>query len=536
MRRQFFLFSFCLILLTGVGLYFSHTTLWTLFFTVPFIGLGLYDATQKRQSILRNFPVLGHFRYLMESIRPEINQYFIESNSNGVPFSRELRSIVYQRGKKQLDTLPFGTQKNVYEVGYEWLTHSLTPSNVESKDLRVVVGGPQCSQPYSASIFNISAMSYGSLSKNAILALNGGAKLGNFYHNTGEGGLSEYHLKPGGAVVWQIGTGYFGCRDAKGNFHPELFKERATLPNVKMIEIKLSQGAKPSHGGILPAAKVTPEIVKIRNVEIGKDVISPAAHTAFGTPVELLEFVQKLRSLSDGKPVGFKLCVGKRREFVSICKAMLETKIYPDFITVDGGEGGTGAAPAEFSNHVGFPLREALIFVHNALVGFGVRDKIRIIASGRNVTGFDIISRFAIGADICNSARAMMMALGCIQALKCNSNECPTGVATQNPNLVVGLNVTDKTQRVANFHKETVKSTAELMRAIGVKSSHEVRPWHILRRTGPAEIKHYGEIYSFLNSGDLLKNPLPKEYARSCTAASPFTFSHTADIEARKSA
>jgi glutamate synthase domain-containing protein 2 len=486
--------------------------------------LGLHDMTQTKHTIRRNFPVLGRFRYLLESVRPELHQYFVESNASGRPFSRELRSLVYQRAKNETDTLPFGTEKDVYAVGYEWMNHSLSAHHPSDTLPRVHIGGPACKKPYHASILNVSAMSYGSLSKNAILALNRGAHLGGFAHNTGEGGLSPYHLEGGGDIFWQIGTGYFGCRDDNGHFDGALFAEKAAIEAVKMIEIKLSQGAKPGHGGILPARKVTKEISLIRNVPMGKDVISPPAHTAFSTPRELCEFIGKLRELSGGKPIGFKLCIGKRREFFAICKAMLETGIAPDFITVDGGEGGTGAAPLEFSNVMGTPLTDALVFVHNALRGVGLRDQIRIIASGRVVTGFDIAHKLAIGADLCNSARAMMFALGCIQAQKCNTNDCPTGVATQDPDLVAGLVVSDKAERVRNFHKNTVRSFVELIAASGLSAPSELRPWHILRRTTPTESKHYGEMYDYLDRGELLKDVVPKDYERAWTQAQASSF------------
>jgi glutamate synthase domain-containing protein 2 len=443
---------------------------------------------------------------------------------SGRPFSRELRSLVYRRAKNENDTLPFGTERNVYEVGYEWMNHSLAAREPTEEPPRVKIGGPECKKPYSAAVLNVSAMSYGSLSKNAILALNRGAKMGGFLHNTGEGGLSPYHLEGGGDVTWQIGTGYFGCRDKDGKFEPESFKDKAQLPNVKMIELKLSQGAKPGHGGILPARKVTLEIAKIRNVPMGKDVISPPAHTAFTTPLELCLLIAKLRELSGGKPVGFKLCVGKRRELFALCKAMLETQILPDFITVDGGEGGTGAAPLEFSNVLGTPLDEGLILVHNALVGIGVRDKVKVIASGRVVTGFDIAQKIAIGADITNSARAMMFSLGCIQAQKCNTNDCPTGVATQNPDLVAGLVVEDKAKRVQSFQKNTVRAFQELLAASGMTHPNELRPWHILRRVSPTEVKHYGEMYEYIEPNELLSEPLPKSYVRAWRAARPDSF------------
>ena len=509
-------------LLAILGLsYFWTPALFSLILVGPIIALGIIDTLQTRQTVRRNFPVIGHGRYLMEMIRPEINQYFVESNSDGRPFSREDRSVVYQRAKGQLDTLPFGTQWNVNEVGYEWINHSLAPVHPDGVGQRVQVGGPACKKPYSASIFNVSAMSYGSLSKNAVLALNKGAKIGGFSHNTGEGGLTPYHLENGGDIVWQIGTGYFGCRDKKGFFNPDEFGKRANLPNVKMIEVKLSQGAKPGHGGILPAKKLTPEIAAIRGVELGHDVISPPAHSAFSTPVGLLEFVQKLREATGGKPMGFKLCLGKHREFLAIVKAMLETGVTPDFITVDGAEGGTGAAPLEFSDSVGTPLNDGLVFIHNSLVGAGLRDKIRIIAAGKITTGFHIAKKFALGADMCNSARGMMFALGCIQALRCNTNACPTGVATQDPELVKGLHVPDKAQRVANFHRETVKSFVEVLGAAGLESPRQLRPWHIMRRVGPMEVRNFSEIYPFIDSGSLLGKAVPSAFARPWSAASP---------------
>lgn len=491
---------------------------------VPIIVIGIGDMFQTKHTIRRNFPVLGRFRYLLESIRPELNQYFIESNSDGVPFSREMRSVVYQRAKRELDTLPFGTQKNVYDIGYEWVTHSLSPKHVNPTTLRLKIGGPDCKQPYSASIFNVSAMSFGSLSKSAVRALNKGALLGSFYQNTGEGGLTPYHLENGGDIVWQIGTGYFSCRTEDGNFCETKFQEKANLPQIKMIEIKLSQGAKPSHGGILPAKKVTKEISEIRGVPMGKDVLSPPAHTSFSNPMELMGFITKLRKLSNGKPIGFKLSVGKKSEFIAICKAMLKTGVTPDFITVDGGEGGTGAAPIEFSNYVGYPLKEALLFVHNSLVGFELRDKIKIIAAGKVVTAFDVVSKMALGADICNSARAMMMALGCIQALRCNSNDCPTGVATQKESLVAGLDVNDKSVRVFQFHSETVKGVAELIGAMGLTSTSQIPASLFHRRTGSTETKSFTEIYEYIPKGSLLNKPYPFSFTREMMESDPETF------------
>lgn len=490
----------------------------------PLLVLGYIDYFQRAQAIRRNFPIVGRMRYWAEALRPKISQYFMESNSDGVPFNREQRSVVYQRAKGQLDTLPFGTQQNVYADGYEWVAHSLAPSHIGTADLHATIGGPQCAQPYRASLFNISAMSYGSLSQNAILALNGAAKDGNFAHNTGEGGLSPYHLKNGGDLIWQIGTGYFSCRNVDGTFSNELFEKNAQRPEVKMIEIKLSQGAKPSHGGILPAKKVTPEIAAIRGVPMGKDVNSPPSHSEFSTPLGLLEFVARLRKLSGGKPVGIKLCLGKRREFVAICKAMQQTGIYPDYISVDGGEGGTGAAPVEFSNYVGYPGVDALVFVHHCLLGFGLRAHIKLLTSGKVTTAFDILKRLALGADVVYAARGMMLALGCIQALECNTNKCPTGVATQDPSLVAGLAVGDKRKRVAQFHRETLNSLAHMLSAMGIKKAAYLRPWHILKRIRGAEVKHYGELYPVVAMHDFLNGKVPDAYRRALDAATAESF------------
>lgn len=526
MRREFVIGCIVTLVLIGVGSYYHPWVMWTLVFVAPIVVVGTHDLMQTKHTIRRNFPVVGNFRYLFEAIRPEINQYFVESNTDGVPFSREQRSLVYQRAKGTLDTLPFGTQRDVYEVGFEWLNHSLHPVRVDPLSLKVRVGGPDCPQPYEASLMNVSAMSYGALSSRAVLALNGGAKDGGFAHNTGEGGISPYHLEPGGDLIWQIGTGYFGCRTKDGRFDPDKFAEKSKIPNVKMIEIKLSQGAKPGHGGILPAAKVNKEVAEIRGVPLGKDVNSPPAHSAFTTPVELLQFVKTLKDLS-GKPVGFKMCLGKRREFLAICKAMHKLGVTPDFITVDGGEGGTGAAPLEFSNHIGTPLTEALIFVHNALIGFGVRERVKIVAAGKITSGFGIVKRLSLGADIIYSARGFMMALGCIQALRCHNNTCPTGVATQDSNLVAGLSVSNKRKRVTEFHRETLESAAEIMGAMGVEKSSDLRPWHLMRRISPMEVRHYGELYEYLKPGDLLKSEVPKSYQRAYKAANADSFRHS---------
>lgn len=525
MRKLFVILATAITAAILVASLFSTDALWLFAFFGPLIILGIVDMTQTRQTVRRNFPLIGHGRYILEMLRPEINQYFVESNIDGRPYNRNKRSIIYQRAKGAVDTLPFGTQLDVYEEGYEWINHSILPKNQHADAPRVQVGGKDCKQPYMASVFNISAMSYGSLSKNAVRALNGGAKLGGFYHNTGEGGLTPHHIAGGGDICWQIGTGYFGCRDEKGAFSPDAFRKKAELPQVKMIEIKLSQGAKPGHGGILPAAKVTREVSEIRGVPMGVDVISPPAHSAFGTPVELVEFIAKLRTLSGGKPVGFKLCLGKHREFMAICKAMIAKDIYPDFITIDGAEGGTGAAPQEFSDSVGTPLNEALIFIHNCLVGLNIRNEIRLIASGKISTGFNIAQKIALGADLCNAARGMLFAIGCIQALRCNTNECPTGVATQNPNLVAGLHVGDKTTRVAKYHKATIHSFMDVLGAAGLAKPSELRPWHIQRRVDSVTVRHYGEIYEYLSPGALLKNEISPNYSRPWNAARAETFS-----------
>ncbi|MBS1653041.1 MAG: FMN-binding glutamate synthase family protein [Bacteroidetes bacterium] len=528
MQWKFYLYSFIAIGVLGITGYF-YNWVWYLYIPLmPLILLGIIDVNQTHHSLRYNFPVIGRLRWAAEWMRPKVYQYFVESDTDGAPYNRLSRTVIYQRAKKANDTTPFGTQYNVYEIGYEWLNHSITPLHMDkiNHDPRVLVGGPDCKQRYNASIFNISAMSYGSLSQNAILALNSGAKIGGFAHNTGEGGLSHYHLEPGGDVIWQIGTGYFGCRNNDGSFNYDAFAERANHSNVKMIEIKLSQGAKPGHGGILPAAKVTDEIAKIRLVEKGKDVLSPPYHTAFNTPLEMMAYVKKLRDLSNGKPIGFKLCIGQKSQFISICKAMVSTGIMPDFITVDGGEGGTGAAPLEFSNSVGMPLRDALAFVYDTLNGFGIKKHIKIIASGKVHTGFDIVKNIALGADMCNGARAMMIALGCIQALECNKNTCPTGVATQNPKLYKGLNVNDKKVRVANYHTETIKSAVELMAAAGIDHPQHLHRSHIYRRVSANKIQTYAEMYPYLLKSSLLEPPFPQGWELAVMESDEKTFEH----------
>ncbi len=493
---------------------------------LPIIIAGLMDVFQTRHAILRNYPLIGRGRYWMEAVRPEINQYFVESNIDGRPFDRETRSNIYQRAKKSLNTHPFGTQRNVYQDGYEWINHSLQPCPTDEGADRILVGEGQCSKPYFASIFNISAMSYGSLSKNAIEALSSGAKMGNFAHNTGEGSISPHHLKGGGDLIWQIGTGYFGCRNKDGTFNPDTFKKRASLDNVKMIEIKLSQGAKPGHGGILPKEKITPEIAEIRDVSMDEDVLSPPSHNAFSTPIELLNFADELRELSGGKPVGFKLCVGNPHEFLAICKAMVETGKHPDFITVDGSEGGTGAAPIEFSDSIGMPLNDALVFVHNALVGTDLRGKIKIICSGKVSTAFHLVSKIAMGADMCNTARGMMFALGCIQALQCHSNSCPTGVATQDPYLVKGLVVEHKSQRVANYHHATMEHFLEILGAAGISHPSRLRPSHLYRRVNTTEIRMLHEMYEYITPSCLINGNIPYSFKEPWEAARADSFDY----------
>lgn len=517
-REQFIIISvIVIVIIAGIALFWPPI-LWVLLLVGPLVLMGLFDIVQKKHTIRRNFPLIGRFRYVLESIRPEIMQYFVETDTEGRPLNRILRSLVYRRAKKQTDTEPFGTQMDIYHSGYEWMEHSMYAKH-NPKEIgefpRLIIGGKDCLQPYSSSLLNISAMSFGSLSKNAILAMNKGAKMGNFAHNTGEGGISDYHLEHGGDLIWQIGTGYFGCRNDDGTFNDITFRENALRPQVKMIEIKLSQGAKPGHGGILPASKNTEEIARIRHIRPGIAVHSPPSHTAFQDPIQFMYFIKKLRDLSDGKPVGFKLCLGRKQEFMDFCEAMVYTGITPDFITVDGGEGGTGAAPVEFSNSMGMPLREGLIFVYDTLVGFGLKKEIKIIVAGKVITGFHMARAIALGADGCNSARAMMMAVGCIQALQCNLNTCPTGVATQNKSLVKGLVVEDKAPRVYNYHEATIHSLLELVAAAGLDGPEELRREHISKRVSMYDVRTYDEIYPYMQEGSLLKiDTIPENYKR----------------------
>jgi glutamate synthase domain-containing protein 2 len=473
-------------------------------------AVGVWDLMQTKHAIRRNYPIMAHVRFMIEKIRPELRQYLFESDTEAAPFSRDQRALVYQRAKQQLDKRPFGTQMDVYAPGYEWVNHATIPAKIIDSDLRVTVGGPECKQPYSVSVFNISAMSFGALSANAVRALNQGAKAGNFYHDTGEGSISQYHREHGGDLVWEIGSGYFGCRNDDGSFNLEKFKTNATAPQVRMIELKLSQGAKPGHGGVLPAAKVTPEIAAARGVPMGVDCVSPASHSTFSTPIEMLEFLVTLRDASGGKPVGFKFCVGHPWEWFALAKAMAETGITPDFIVVDGSEGGTGAAPVEFTDHVGMPLTEGLMLVHNTLVGLNLRHRIKIGAAGKLVSAFDLARTMALGADWCNSARGFMFALGCIQAESCHTGKCPTGVTTQDPLRQRALVVPDKAERVAHFHKNTLKALTELLAAAGVQHPNELTSEHIIRRVSPSEVKSLALIYQRIKAGDLLGDKVPQ--------------------------
>ena len=466
--------------------------------------LGIHDMLQKSHAVLRNYPISAHIRFLLEEIRPEMRQYFIEGDNEAAPFSRQQRSLVYQRAKGDSDKRPFGTQLDVLETGYEWINHSLQPTRLTSHDFRITIGGERCTQPYSASLFNISAMSFGALSANAIMALNGGAKAGGFMHDTGEGSISAHHRVHGGDLIWEIGSGYFGCRNDDGTFNADKFAANARDPQVRMIELKLSQGAKPGHGGMLPGPKVTDEIAAARGVPVGQDCVSPAAHSAFSNPIEMLRFLDRLRSLSGGKPVGFKLCIGHPWEWFAIVKAMAATDLLPDFIVVDGAEGGTGAAPLEFADHVGAPMQEGLRLVHNTLVGMNLRQRIKIGCAGKIVSAFDVARAMALGADWCNSARGFMFSLGCIQAQHCHTGTCPTGVATQDPVRQQALVVPDKMTRVANFHRNTLEALRELVQAAGLQHPRQITASHIVRRTGDQEVRLLSSLLTTVAPGALL--------------------------------
>jgi glutamate synthase domain-containing protein 2 len=517
-----------LLLLIGVFDHHPHTLEIVILPILVFgalVLLGVRDLLQTRHAILRNYPISAHLRFMLEEIRPEMRQYFFESEKDGKPFSRDTRAVVYQRAKLELDKRPFGTQEEVYQEGYEWMHHSVAPKPIASEKFRLTIGGPQCTQPYSASLFNVSAMSFGALSPNAVRALNGAARKGNFAQDTGEGGISPYHQEMGGDLIWEIGSGYFGCRTEDANFHPEKFAKLATLDQVKMVELKVSQGAKPGHGGVLPAAKVSPEIAAIRGVKLGEDCISPAYHKAFSTPIGMMQFIGEMRRLSGGKPAGFKLCIGHPWEFLSICKAMMETGIYPDFIVVDGNEGGTGAAPLEFMDHIGMPMREGVNFVHNALVGINARDRIRIGASGKIATAFDIARAMALGADWCNSARGFMFSLGCIQSLSCHTDRCPTGVTTQDPTRQRALVVEDKLTRVYNFHHATLHALAEFAAAGGFSHPSEMKPAHFSRRVSGVEVMSFARLYPSLRPGELLEGTADARFREPWAMARPDSFS-----------
>lgn len=487
------------------------------------LAVTAYDLIQRKHALLRNFPVIGHLRFMLEGIRPEVQQYFIERNWDGRPFDRDTRAVIYLRAKGLDAEQAYGTERDVYRPGYEWLVHSARPVPPAPGEHRVTVGGPDCRRPYAMSLLNVSAMSFGALSANAIRALNQGAAMGGFLHDTGEGGISPYHREFGGDLLWELGSGYFGARTDDGDFDPVMFADKATDGQVKCISVKLSQGAKPGLGGVLPGAKVSREIAEIRGVPRGVDCISPSAHRAFATPVELIEFVARLRELSGGKPTGIKLCVGSRTDVLAICKAIREVGTAPDFITVDGSEGGTGAAPLEFEDNVGMPLTQGLMTVHNALVGTGLRDHIRVGASGKIARASDIVKRLIQGADFTNSARAMMMAIGCIQAQKCHTGKCPVGVATQDPRRARALDVPSKAERVRNYHDATVTEVGRLIGAMGIDNPSELRPWQLRQNISLLEERSYEELYEWLRPGELLEDA-PREWAAAWEAADPHSF------------
>ena len=507
-RYWAFVACILLALISLIGLQWTGAWIWSTLLFVTLSAIGIADLRQERQALRRNYPVVAHFRYFFESFGPEVRQYFIESDADERPFSRQQRAIVYQRSKNALDKRPFGTLLDVYADKYEWINHSLMPADVASHDFRTTIGAGRA-QPYSASVFNISAMSFGALSANAIRALNKGARLGNFFQDTGEGSISQYHRENGGDLVWEIGSGYFGCRDDNGRFSAEKFVANACTDQVRMIEVKLSQGAKPGHGGVLPGVKVSPEIAAARGVPAGEDCVSPARHSAFSTPVELLRFVNRLRELSGGKPTGFKLAIGHPWEWFAIAKAMRETGVLPDFIVVDGGEGGTGAAPMEFSDHVGTPLREALSLVHNTLVGLNLRQHIRIGAAGKIITAFDIARTLALGADWCNAARGYMFSLGCVQSLSCHTDRCPTGVTTQNQDRQKALVPADKATRVHQFHENTMMALRDLIAAAGLNHPDELGPEHIIRRISSTKVRSLSRLLPFIKPGELLADTMP---------------------------
>jgi glutamate synthase domain-containing protein 2 len=508
----------------AAGYFWHPETYWALIVLGPLSLIGLLDVIQAQHSILRNYPIIGHIRFWVEAIRPEIRQYLLEDDRDPVPFSREQRALVYRRAKDVPDQLPFGTIRDVNAVGYGWISHSMAPTHIKDKDFRIDIGGKACTRPYRASVLNISGTSFGAVSSNAILALSKGAKAGGFAHNTGEGSISKYHVKGGGDLIWQIASGYFGCRTRDGRFDPDLFAKTAASDQVKMIEIKLSQGAKPGHGGVLPKAKITAEIARTRLIDRTQDCVSPARHPEFSTPLELMAFISRLRELSGGKPVGLKMCVGRRFEFLALLKAMLETGVTPDFIVIDGGEGGTGAAPVELSNHVGLPLIEGLSFVHNALIGAGLRGEMRLGASGKIVSAFDFCRIHALGADYVMSARAFMFTLGCVQARACHTNHCPSGVATQDKGRSSALVVSDKYKRVHTYHRNTMRALAEMLGSAGLQHPSEIRPWHLHVRAATGEVVRGDVAYAHLSQGALLSGAVDERLKREWDRANPASF------------
>ncbi|MGB8636019.1 MAG: FMN-binding glutamate synthase family protein [Rhodanobacteraceae bacterium] len=522
-RIFFYILSVLALIGVAVAAPFWPHALYYLILIVPLIGLGFYDIAS-RHNVLTNYPIIGHLRYMLEFISPEIRQYFLESDKSGRPYNRQQRNLVYERGRGEEGVHPFGTEFDPEQAGYNFALHGIDVKKVPKEAARVTIGGPQCRQPYSSSRLNISAMSFGALSSRAVLAMNRGAKLGGFAQDTGEGGLAPYHLEYGADVIWEIASAYFGCRTHEGRFNDEVFREKANRDEIKMIEIKLSQGAKPGHGGLLPAAKVTKEIAEVRGIPEGKDCLSPPTHPEFSTPRELMEFIVRVRELCNGKPVGFKLCVGHRSDFMGICKAMLETGVRPDFITVDGSEGGTGAAPIELTDRIGMMINEALPFVHSVLVGAGLRDDIKLIASGRIVSGFDMAHKVALGADVCNMARPMMFAVGCIQALRCHTNTCPTGVATQDPRRARAIHVENRGERVYHFHKETMNSFLDMVGIMGVDHPDKLTPGHILHRLPDQRAASYEELYQYLVPGELLGDNIPERFAAAWNRASADAF------------
>lgn len=538
MRRYAVLAAVLALCVLSLILSFASHAAWLFLFCVlfPLAVLGVFDVVQEQHSLLRNYPIIASVRWVFEALRPYLRQYIVEGELEGSPYTRQARSLVYARAKGEEDRQPFGTELDTRAPEYEWMTHSLAPMPVAEEPFRVRVGGAECAKPYDAAMLNISAMSFGSLGRNAIEALNLGAKMGGFYHDTGEGGLSPYHSIHGGDIVWELGSGYFGCRNRDGSFSPERFAEKAADPQVKMVEIKLSQGAKPGHGGVLPAAKVTQEIAAIRGIEMGEDCISPSRHPAFSSPAQMMEFVARLRELSGGKPVGIKMCVGHPSETFAIVKAMLHTGIHPDFVVVDGAEGGTGAAPEELADHMGMPLREGLVLMRNALVGTGLRSKVRLAASGKVTSGFSMAANMAIGADWCNAARAFMFSLGCVMSMRCHTGHCPTGVATNDPHLQRGLVVEDKAERVASYQRHTVAALAELVAAAGLSHPSELEPHHIWHRLTPVEAKPLDRLYPFLEAGELLDAPDMTTYAAEWAAATHDSFTQRSAVGPKRAA